>query len=646
MTGADGGAELGIDGLEQAVLVGRGAFGAVYMARQPRLNRVVAVKVLTTVLDPAALERFEREGFAMGTVAGHPNIVQILGVGTTDVGRPYLLMPFVPGGSLEAAPPMPWPEALRHAVRLCGALATAHQAGILHRDLKPANILQSEFGEPLLADFGISRVTSGFQTATGVVHASLSFAPPEILQGAPASVAADVYSLAATVHCLIAGTPPFDPRPGEEVLSVYLRISHEPPPDLRDLGVPEVVCRSLETAMAKAPADRPQSAVEFGRLLQDAQRAAGQPVTSMALAADPEATAELTTLEPGASTRQATPELVPFAPATGRRTAVLAAVVAITVVAAGVLGFLFWPRGTTAPHAAGQVSYPTALAVASDGSVLVCDQDRHRVLRVQPDGRVVVVAGTGTVGNTGDGGLATEAGLENPSALAVTAQNQLYVASGGVIRRIGADGMIGPVPGFPAEFRPVSLAVRRDGSLYAADSQRILVRSSSGSVTPLITAGTIGSIGGMALHPDGWLAVSDATGHQILRITLDGKTSRIAGLGSDVSGPDGDGRAARDSAVSSPAGLAFDRAGRLFFTDEGSNRVRVLEANGTLRTVAGSPEGYSEGNSGDGGPGRSARFRLLGGPLAVDTDGNLYIGDVSNHRVRRLSPDGVVHAFV
>lgn len=651
MTGVEDVAQLGIDGLEHAVLVGRGAFGSVYRARQPRLNRVVAVKVLTTVLDPAALERFEREGYAMGSVAGHPNIVQILGVGTTDTGRPYLLMPFVAGGSLEDGPPLSWREAVRHAVRLCGALATAHGAGILHRDLKPANVLQSEFGEPLLADFGISRVTSGFQTATGVVHASLSFAPPEILDGAAASVAADVYSLAATVHCLISGSPPFAPRAGEGLVPLYVRIGREQPPDLRVQGVPDLVCRALEAAMAKDPAARPPSAVALGRLLQEAQRDSGLPVTSMALAGVPDVpAAHGTEAEP---TRLATPPApepettAPTPPAGERRRKVPLALAALVVLAAAVAGFVFWPGGggSGAGQGDSEISYPTAIAVTADGSVLISDQDQHRVIQVDQDGDLTVIAGTGEAGNTGDGGLATEAGLENPSAVAVTSEDEVFVASGGVLRRIDDSGMIGPVTGFPPDFAPVALVAGKD-NLYVASEDRILVRDRTGKVTVLVEAGRIESIEGMALHPDGSLAVSDPTQNQILRITRDGKATRIAGVGPDAEGPRGDGLPALQSDVPDPTGLAFDGTGRLFFSDAGDNRVRVIEANGTLRTVAGSPEGYSEGDDGDGGPGRQATLRLLGGPLAVDAEGNLYIGDVTNERVRRLSPDGVLHAFV
>ena len=240
--------DLGIPGLADPVQVGRGGSGAVYRARQPGLNRVVAVKVLSTVLDQAGRDRFDREAYAMGTVAGHPNIVQVFTTGTTDTGRPYLVMPFVEGGSLADRVPVPWQYAVHYAVRLCGALETAHRAGVLHRDVKPSNVLISQFGEPLLADFGIARVSGGFETSEGLISASIPYAAPEILEGRPATPAADVYSLAATAFCAIAGSPPFAAGRDEAMVSLYLRITRDPVPDLRGLG-----CRTPSAGFSSPP---------------------------------------------------------------------------------------------------------------------------------------------------------------------------------------------------------------------------------------------------------------------------------------------------------------------------------------------------------------------------------------------------------
>lgn len=252
--------DLGIPGLTDPAEIGRGGSGVVYRARQPGLNRVVAVKVLSAVLDRAGLERFDREAYAMGTVAGHPNIIQVLTTGATPLGRPYLVMPYVEGGSLADRLPVPWQQAVSYGVRICGALETAHRAGVLHRDVKPSNVLISAFGEPLLADFGIARVAGGFETSEGLISASIPYAAPEVLDGRPGAPAGDSYALAATIFCAITGRPPFAAGPDEALVALYLRIVRDPVPDLRGRGVPDAVCRALETALSKDPAQRPPSA--------------------------------------------------------------------------------------------------------------------------------------------------------------------------------------------------------------------------------------------------------------------------------------------------------------------------------------------------------------------------------------------------
>lgn len=666
----DGGVDLGIEGLEGAVLVGRGGYGSVYRARQPRLNRVVAVKVLPSVLDEAARERFEREGFAMGTVSGHPNIVQVLGVGSTGAGLPYLVMPFVGRGSLDDSPPLPWQQAVHHAVRLCGALESAHAAGVLHRDVKPANVLLSDFGEPLLADFGIARVAGGFQTTSGLVNASIPFAPPEVLEGKPASTVTDVYSLAATVHTLISGRSPFAAKPGEELVAVFLRISREPPEDLRPLGVPDQVCLALEQALAKAPGDRPQSAAAFGALLQRAQEACGEPATPMvtsgkqagsapvAAAARTESPADVETVASRApaetliaTVAQADSDTATDLPAPRSRPwRWLAAVVAVAAVAAVVAGVVvFWPDGSKSPGprggAAATVEKPLGLAISTEGDLLVADSDGHRLLSIDPSGEATVVAGTGVAGNSGDGGPATKATLANPGSVARGPDGEVYVVSAGVVRRIDPDGTINPVPGFPADPGMLRVAVLDDGTLVAADRERLFARSAAGDVETLVGQGRFESIDGIAVHPDGWLAVADGGSDQIFRVTAAGKVTRIAGLGGGAGDPRTDGHQALESAIAGPTGLAFDADGRLYFSEAGNSRVRMIKDDGTIVTVAGSPEGYSSGDAGDDGPGREATFTLLAGPLAFDEDGNLYIGDEGNGRVRRLDTDGLIEAF-
>ncbi len=282
---------LGIEGLEDVEVAGQGGFAVVYKAQQPAFRRTVAVKVLSAHLDEAANQRFDRECQVMGSLSEHPSIVTIFDAGRVADGKPYLLMAFMPGGSLQDRlddGPMRWQDAVPICVRMAGALEVAHQSEVVHRDVKPDNILLSSFGEPQLTDFGIARVAGGHETRSGIVSASLAYAPPEVIDGQRPSVAGDVYSLGSTLYTLLAGTPAFTRPTDESMYPILQRIHTDPVPDLRVRGVPSAVADVIETAMAKDPADRPGSALEFGRLLQDAQAQCCQAPTSMLLGLDDE----------------------------------------------------------------------------------------------------------------------------------------------------------------------------------------------------------------------------------------------------------------------------------------------------------------------------------------------------------------------
>ena len=169
---------------------------------------------------------------------------------------------------------------------MAGALETAHRAGILHRDVKPANILLSEYGEPELTDFGIARVAGGgFETGTGVVAGSPAFTAPEVLHGIPPTALTDVYSLGATLFCLITGHAAFERREGENLVAQFLRITTQPVPNLRSGGIPDEVCAVIERGMSQEPTERFASAAEFGDALRELQRFSGEHVDDMAIAA-------------------------------------------------------------------------------------------------------------------------------------------------------------------------------------------------------------------------------------------------------------------------------------------------------------------------------------------------------------------------
>lgn len=267
-----GNADVGVGGLEQAEVVGRGGNATVYRAYQPSMDRWVAVKVLDGS-DETTRRRFDRERQAMGRLSQHPGIVTIYESGYTSAGRPYLVMPFLGSGSLQdrldRSGPTSWDEAADLVARVTSAVDYAHASGVVHRDLKPGNIMMDEEGRPLVADFGIARLAGQSQTITEYMALTPAFSPPELLDGGEPTKAGDVYALAATFCALVIGTPPFvtGSPDADSLLALSRRIAVDPPPDLRPLGVPEHVCRAVESAMAKNPADRPDSASALAEAL-------------------------------------------------------------------------------------------------------------------------------------------------------------------------------------------------------------------------------------------------------------------------------------------------------------------------------------------------------------------------------------------
>ena len=282
-------AELGEADFADVREIGRGGFGVVYRCAQGDLDRTVAVKVLTVDLDEENRARFFREQRAMGRLTGHPNILNILQVGATGSGRPYIVMPYHPQDSLQVRVrkdgPLTLSQTLRLGVKIAGALESAHRLGILHRDVKPANILLTDYGEPELADFGIAHISGGFETATGAVAGSPAYTAPEVLGGDPPSPAADVYGLGATLFSALTGHAAFERRSGEQVVAQFLRITTQPLPDLREHGIPDDVSDTIARAMSRMPDQRPATAADFGDELRQVQRNHGLPVDDMALRA-------------------------------------------------------------------------------------------------------------------------------------------------------------------------------------------------------------------------------------------------------------------------------------------------------------------------------------------------------------------------
>ncbi|MDN3357634.1 serine/threonine-protein kinase [Actinomadura sp. DC4] len=265
---------------------GEGGFSVVYRAHQTRLDRIVALKVLSVdAVDDDTMRRFERECQITGRLTGHPNVVTVLDTGMTSGGRPYISMDYFEHGSLRdrlsREGPLPVPDVLRIGVKIAGALAATHEAEVLHRDVKPQNILVSRYGEPALADFGVARLVDSAE-ATHTNAFTPHHAAPEVVNGDPPGVTSDIYALASTMYQLLAGGPAFRTATGSGIGPLMMRILNEPPPPIKRSDLPPQVFEVISKAMAKAPGQRFPSAVAFAGRLQQLQVELRLPVTELA----------------------------------------------------------------------------------------------------------------------------------------------------------------------------------------------------------------------------------------------------------------------------------------------------------------------------------------------------------------------------
>src|SRR4051794_3091402 len=252
-------------------VLGRGGKSEGWLAEDPELGRPGASKLLAPDADNA---RFEREARAVASLA-HPNITQLYDYGE-DGGRPYIVLEYVPGGTLEerlrsGSPPSD-DETFGIAAGVAAGLAHAHARGVVHRDLKPANVLFDEEGRPKLADFGIARMAAGEGTLTeaGTVLGTAAYISPEQAMGEPATAASDVYSFGVMLYRMLTGRLPFESNDPMEL--VMMNRDQAPPPITAFRKDPPGLLESATmAALEKDPAERPHD----GAALLGALGAAG-----------------------------------------------------------------------------------------------------------------------------------------------------------------------------------------------------------------------------------------------------------------------------------------------------------------------------------------------------------------------------------
>ncbi len=254
-------------------LVARGGMGIVFKALEPALNRIVAVKVLAPELaaSPQARERFLQEAQAAAAVI-HDNVIVIHGVSTAQ-GLPYLVMPYIPGptlqGRIEEAGLFSAGDIIKVGLQLARGLEAAHAKGLIHRDIKPANILLEEGLDRLrISDFGLAHaVEDSALSRSGFIAGTPQYMSPEQAEGRPVDARSDLFSLGCVLYELAAGEPPFR---GDSLANIVakLRDQEAQPLDRRRPDLPLDLCRAIDKLLRKSPGDRYGSAADLREAIE------------------------------------------------------------------------------------------------------------------------------------------------------------------------------------------------------------------------------------------------------------------------------------------------------------------------------------------------------------------------------------------
>ena len=338
-----------------------------------------------------------------------------------------------------------------------------------------------------------------------------------------------------------------------------------------------------------------------------------------------------------------------------------------TYAGSGSFGF----SGDGGPATDAQLGVPVGVALDPAGNLYIADHDNGRIRKVTSGGTISTYAGSGSRGLSGDGGPATAAQLYSPHGVALDTAGNLYIADSNRIRKVTPGGTIstyagtgtGPFsgdggPATAAQLSsPAGVALDLTGNLYIADDGNYRIRkvTPGGTISTYAGGGSSNFSGdggpataaqlnvpvGVALDPAGNLYIADQGNSRIRKVTPGGTISTYAGT--DTPGFSGDGGPATAAQLNVPVGVAVDPAGNLYIADSGSSRIRKVGPGGTISTYAGGGGG-TPGFLGDGGPATAA---YLNNPVGVTLDpaGNLYIADLGNARVRKVTPGGTISTY-
>jgi streptogramin lyase len=608
-------------GFSEVALIGRGGFSMVYRAKEMSTGRMVALKQLS--LDAASRTSrlaFQRELIALAALGTHPNIVTLYRVIASDDGDPILVLELCLRSFADTLPQqvlLPR-SAVSSAIKVAGALETAHRRGILHRDVKPQNILVTQYDEPALADFGIARLQrTGADTISTTFVFTISHASPEQLKGGELTPATDVYGLASTLYTLIAGNPPFLGHDGESPTAVVFRIASDPVPPLSMPSLPKGLEALVVAGMAKSPGERPQSAIEFAEHLRAIEDAAGWPPTTYAVL--PAAVASANLSSPRVSAAQTVvgsavpalpPEETPLPPLVAipnRRAATRYALVAggLVIAVLGLVLYLLTAHGS--PRSGGG----TSTVVSS--STTVSSPRLELSFRAFPN-----------------------ADIDDPAGIARGSDGALWFTNYGndLIGRVNEDGTIQFYGGATSGIdNPEGIAAGPDGALWFTNSNGNSIGriTTSGQITeyPDPRAGSQpDNPSGITAGPDGALWFTNFGSDSIGRITISGVATVFGGAG-----------------INGPTAITVGSDGALWFTNESGNTIGRITTSGIVAIFHGN--GINDPSAIVSGPDRALWFTNEHGSSIgrITTSGAVTIFSNTNSSTDIKAPSAIVSAF-
>ncbi|HEY7347990.1 MAG TPA: protein kinase [Ktedonobacterales bacterium] len=669
---------------EIKILLGAGGMGQVYRAHDPRLEREVAIKVLSAALahEPGYLERFRREARAVAKL-NHPHIVPVYDFGEQG-DLTYLVMPLISGGTLREYLAqrhiLPLSEVVSVTEQVAGALQYAHERGLVHRDVKPANILISDEGRALLSDFGIVRLVqkedaAATLTSMGAFVGSPEYAAPEMVLSKTIDHRVDIYALGVILFQMLTGQLPFT---GVTSVSLLMMQAQQPPPLPRSLNpaIPLAVEAVILKALAKAPVERYQTMTEFQAALRAASVAPSDEMTYVS----PPTTGEIGDL----------PTVVtyglPPAPGSGPAAFPPAGPRSEPPPVWGEPGS--GPYGWATPGSGPATmpplppTYATGLAVLPNQAPVIPPPPRRR--RILPILllllALVVIAAGGTTLAVGaslglfKGGTASRA-TPKPTTLPAgiitefavpTSPSHLYELTSGPdgalwfaeyegnrIGHITPDGHLNEFPFLPtSNSGPVVLTTGPDGALWFTEwhANKIGRISLDGHLNEfdIPTPGSIPE--GITSGPDGNLWFAETTGSKIGRITPNGDFAEfpLSSPGAHpsmiIKGPDNalwfseygankigritpDGKSIREFPISTPdshpRGMTIGPDGNLWFTEAAGNKIGRISLDGQRVDEFPLPNPKSQ-------------------PFQITTgrDGNLWFTEYDSNKIGRITPDG------